>query len=214
MVCNDTDLAHGLVNKLEAENAWVIGPRQAATKIEWSKIYGKHITEMAKIPMAGWTTNVEDARERAVPPVIKQDGLAAGKGVVVPQSFAEFESVVKDWTPNHRLLFEDRLQGEEASVFFLVHPTSHSFQIEFLGAAQDFKKRFAGDKGPNTGGMGAKSPHPSLTAADLEQFSKWAMGTVQALKEEGIIYSGILFLGALKDSNRGWLLLEYNARLG
>jgi phosphoribosylaminoimidazole-succinocarboxamide synthase len=213
LISNDSDLAKGLVNELTQKQTWVVGPQKEAAHIEWSKLFGKRIAEAAKIPIARWTSNPEEARKKLELPVIKQDGLAAGKGVVVPESLQEFDETVSKWS-SHPLLFEERLRGEEASVFFWIHPQGEGFKVEFLGAAQDFKRRFEKNKGPNTGGMGAKSPHPSLKEKDIQKFKSWAEQTAFALKKEGILYSGVLFMGLLNDVKSGWMLLEYNARFG
>lgn len=213
LISNDNDLAKGLVNELFEKQDWVVGPRKEAAHIEWSKLFGKKIAEAAKIPLARWTSDPEEARKKLELPVIKQDGLAAGKGVVVPENLKEFDETISQWV-GHTLLFEERLRGEEASVFFWIHPQGEGFKVDFLGAAQDFKRRFENNKGPNTGGMGAKSPHPSLKEKDTQKFKIWAEQTAFALKKEGVLYSGVLFMGLLNDLKSGWMLLEYNARFG
>lgn len=213
LVSNDADLAHGLIDQLSHKGEWAVGPTKDASHVEWSKLFGKHIAEIARVPLARWTTSAEEARTKHPLPVIKQDGLAAGKGVVLPSTLSEFDETITTWA-QQKLLFEERLTGKEASAFFWILPVGEDFKVEFLGAAQDYKRRFEKDEGPNTGGMGAKSPHPTLTPDEISKFKTWAYATAVALKQEGIVYSGVLFMGLLNDVNRGWILLEYNARFG
>ncbi len=213
LVSNDNDLAAGKVDDFLKDRIWATGPTQAASHIEWSKIFGKEIASLAKIPMAEWTTDAQKALSFATLPVIKQDGLAGGKGVALPDTIDDFHKIVTDWKDSV-LLFEERLKGEEASVFFWIHPQGNNFSIQFLGSAKDYKRRFDDDKGPNTGGMGAQSPHPTLSTHDIEQCQSWAHETVRVLKTKGIHYSGALFMGLLRDEKKGWCLLEYNARFG
>lgn len=212
-VSNDNDLAAGAIDNYLENKEWAIGPMKNAAHIEWSKLFGKEIASEAGINLAAWSSSAEEALRLSDLPVIKQDSLAGGKGVVVPSTIEEFHSTVEEWK-NHTLLFEEKLSGEEASVFFWIHPQGADFNVTFLGSAKDFKRRFDGDQGPNTGGMGALSPHPSLNEVELSQFKKDAHETVRALKKRGIYYSGPLFMGYLRDQKKGWCLLEYNARMG
>lgn len=212
-VSNDNDLAAGAIDNYLENNKWAIGPLKKAAHIEWSKIFGKEIATLAQVNLGAWCTNPKEAERFAEIPVIKQDGLAGGKGVVVPSTRDEFNKTIEEWK-NHSLLFEEKLSGEEASVFFWIHPNTNDFSVNFLGSAKDFKRRFDGDQGPNTGGMGALSPHPTLSAEEIAQFKTDAHNTARALKNKGILYSGPLFMGYLRDSKKGWCLLEYNARMG
>lgn len=212
-VSNDNDLAAGAIDNFINEQKWAIGPIQKAAHIEWSKTFGKEIASLAKVNLGAWTLDSTKAAAFKDLPVIKQDGLAGGKGVVVPSSQEEFQKTITEWK-DHSLLFEEKLTGEESSVFFWIHPAGNDFSVNFLGSAKDFKRRFDGDQGPNTGGMGARSPHPTLTDPEIAQMKTDALETARALKSKGILYSGPLFMGYLRDAQKGWCLLEYNARMG
>jgi phosphoribosylaminoimidazole-succinocarboxamide synthase len=212
-VSNDNDLAAGAIDTYVSEGRWAVGPTKNAAHVEWSKIFGKEVATLAKIPMAAWTTKFDEALKFPTLPVVKQDGLAAGKGVALPETPDELKKIVDEWK-NFPLLFEERLSGEESSVFFWIHPKGDDFAVNFLGSAKDFKRRFDGDTGPNTGGMGAQSPHPTLTETDIAMCKTWAIDTARALRTKGIHYSGPLFMGLLRDAKKGWCLLEYNARFG
>jgi len=111
-------------------------------------------------------------------------------------------------------LLEERLSGFEASIFFSIQPGFSKTEIRFLGTAQDFKRRYEGNEGPNTGGMGALSPHPKITTDDIKTFFTWAQKTSEVLESEGRPFCGILYLGVMKDEKKGWHLIEYNARPG
>ena len=213
-VSPDGDLAAGLVDEFQKQGLWTYGPRASSALIESSKRFGKKIALEAQIPMARYSEDPAELKSFAEPPVVKFDGLAAGKGVVVADSWNEAEAAVAKWSAKGPVVLEERMRGFEASAFYAVETGYNGTFVRFLGSAKDFKRRFQSDEGPNTGGMGAHSPHPALRAEDLVEFRKWADATARVMAEQGLAYNGVLYIGALKDKKRGWSLLEYNARLG
>ncbi len=214
LISQDADLAAGKVDALMAARSWISGASQLASKIEWSKKYGREVARAAGVPIPQLSENFESIRSYKKAPVIKFDGLAAGKGVVVAESFEEAEAAFDRFRAKGLVLVEERLQGVECSAFFYVRATPSGSRCYFLGTAQDYKRRYAGDDGPNTGGMGARCPHPKIEPADVEIFQEWAEKTVSELERRGTPYEGVLYLGTMKDKDRGWVLIEYNARPG
>jgi phosphoribosylaminoimidazole-succinocarboxamide synthase len=213
-VSMDADLATGKVNEWQAARLWTYGPLKEAAQIEWSKLCGREVAEKSGIRVPKTSEDLKSFGGTETP-VVKKDGLAAGKGVVVPQSRAELENTVKEWSAEGaKLLFEEKLKGPEASAFFAVSTGYYGSKVRLLGTAQDFKRRFAGDEGPNTGGMGAYCPSEIVAEEDLKILRTWAEATAQTLGARGIPYHGILYLGLMKDESKGWVLLEYNARFG
>jgi phosphoribosylamine--glycine ligase len=213
-ISQDADLADGVVDRLDAEGVWTYGPRKNAAKLEWSKAFGREIAAKAGVASPGYSTQSDDLRSFSRPPVVKYDGLAAGKGVVVPKTWEEAESAVQKLGTRGSLVLEEQLTGFEASAFFAVETGSSGVKCRFLGTARDFKRRYPHDEGPNTGGMGAHAPHAEVTAADIALFSEWARATALEVAKSGVPFRGILYLGLLKDKSQGWKLLEYNARFG
>ena len=213
-VSQDAHLEQGVADQYTQQRLWTFGPHKAAAKLEWSKEYGRQIADKAGIAIPRYTTEGQQLESFAKPPVIKFDGLAAGKGVVVPESWDEARQALAEWGTKGKVLLEERLEGFEASVFFAVNTGSEGMHLSYLGSAQDFKRRYLGDEGPNTGGMGSYSPHPKVTEADEQIFESFARATIEALLSEGQAYHGILYLGLIKDPAKGWALIEYNARLG
>ncbi len=218
LVSQDAQLSQGLVNDYLKVGLWVVGPTAQAAQIEWSKEFGRIIAKEAKLSIPQFTI-VQTVKDLdwtmfSKPPVVKWDGLAAGKGVLVSENWDQVKAFALEGLQKGKILLEERLQGFEASAFFAVTPGFGKTKIDFLGTAKDFKRRFAHDEGPNTGGMGAYAPHPDITPTDIELFSDWAARTVHALEARGIPYQGILYLGLMKDSLNGWTLIEYNARFG
>ncbi len=133
IVSTDGDLEAGSINKLSQERVWALGPTREAAQIEWSKNFGKEIAKDSQIPLARWTTQLEEALQFSSElPVLKQDGLAAGKGVLVPTDLQQLKETYNDWKTKHTLCFEERLSGPEASVFFWVHPSNNSFEVGTL----------------------------------------------------------------------------------
>jgi len=211
-VSKDGDLAEGAADIFREQGMWVFGPNKNASKIEWDKKFGREIAQSANIPGPKVAYKIEDARKFSHPPVIKKIGLAAGKGVFVSETWDDFDDYISNLP--EEVLFEEMLTGFEASAFFLVNMGSQKQQLSYLGCAQDFKRRYLGDDGPNTGGMGAYSPHPKIVEKDISIFKNMAEKTLSELKKKNIIYNGILYLGLIKTTDTGWNLLEYNSRFG
>jgi phosphoribosylamine---glycine ligase len=219
IVSTDGDLANGRVNELRKMGVWTYGPSREAAKIEWSKETGRLIAQRANVPIPHYVVvSKESEIEKALSfipgvPVVKFDGLAAGKGVVVPATRAEALTAAKKWLRQGPVLLEERWAGVEASVFYAIN-SSREIEVRYLGCAKDFKRRFLGDEGPNTGGMGAYAPHPDVTDEDILLFSEWARSTAEVLRKNKTPFNGVLYLGLMKDEKKGWGLIEYNARFG
>ncbi len=219
-VSPDSDLANGKINEYSKLGVWTFGPTRESARIEWSKDFGRQIAKKAEIPVPHFeVVEKESELERALDkfadqiPVVKFDGLAGGKGVVVAATRTEATIAAKKWMIQGPVLLEERLNGFEASAFFYVN-SGRELEIRYLGCAQDFKRRFLGDEGPNTGGMGAYAPHPKVTEEDIILFTGWAWRTANVLKEQKTPFNGVLYMGLMKDEKRGWALIEYNARFG
>ena len=215
----EAPLVDGLADSLRAADVPVFGPDKAAAQLEGSKGFTKDLCRRAGIPTAGYVrVNSRAEAEAALaatfgyPVVIKADGLAAGKGVVIATSEAEamaaFDAMFAQG--DAPVVLEEFLEGEEASLFVL---TDGHALLPF-GSAQDHKRVGEGDTGPNTGGMGAYSPAPVLTP-DLEEraIAEIVAPTVKAMREEGMPFSGVLYAG-LMLTRTGPKLIEYNARFG
>jgi phosphoribosylamine--glycine ligase len=216
-------LVLGLVDRLEAENIRAFGPRANAAMLEGSKGFMKDLCTRHGIASAayGRFTDAQSAkayiREQGAPIVVKADGLAAGKGVTVAQSVDEALAAVDAAMTDKafgdagaELVIEEFLEGEELSFFALVDG-SHALP---LAGAQDHKAVGEGDTGPNTGGMGAYSPAPSLTEAlEAEVMETIIMPTVHGMAADGCPYTGILYAGLMLTKD-GPKLLEYNVRFG
>ena len=211
-------LVDGLADNVRAVGVPVFGPGREAAKLEGSKGFTKDLCARVGIPTAryfrvtskdGALACLDDFGERAV---IKADGLAAGKGVVVAMSRAEAEAALAELFADGpaEAVIEEFLEGEEASLFVL---TDGEALLPF-GSAQDHKRVSDGDTGPNTGGMGAYSPARVLTP-DLEQqaIDRIVRPTVDTLRAEGMPFSGVLYAG-LMLTDQGPKLIEYNARFG
>ena len=218
-------LVLGLVDRLEEAGIPAFGPRKAAAQLEGSKAFMKEFCARHRIPTARFRrfgAGVMDAalayiRAEGAPIVVKADGLAAGKGVVVAATVAEAEEAVRSMLGGARfgaagetVVIEECLQGEEVSVFALCDgETALAF-----GAAQDHKRAFDGDRGPNTGGMGAYAPPPVLTPQLERQIYERIIGpTLAALRAEGMPFKGFLYPGIMVTA-AGPKLIEYNVRLG
>jgi len=215
-------LAMGLVDKLKDIGVKVFGPTQSAAQLESSKEFTKKLCSKYNIPTAkyGVFDNLKGAKsyiKKMRPPyVIKADGLAAGKGVVLPETLDEALNELEELfsgkfgNASSKVLIEEFMEGQEASFFAI----SDGVNILPLIAAQDHKRAFDGDKGPNTGGMGAYSPTPVFN----DEIQKVVMDkiitpTVEGMAADGTPYVGILFAG-LMITNEGPKLIEYNARFG
>jgi phosphoribosylamine---glycine ligase len=214
-------LVDGLSDALMAAGVLVFGPSQKAAALEASKGFMKDLCKKYNIPTAayGFFDNAADAKAflegKSFPIVVKADGLAAGKGVVIAENKAEALAAIEDMfsgrvAGGERVVIEEFLVGEEASFFAL---SDGETAIEF-GYAQDHKRVGDGDTGPNTGGMGTYSPPPIVSdAVRKETMEKIILPTVAAMKAEGATYRGVLFAG-LMITKTGVKLLEYNVRFG
>ena len=218
----EAPLVDGLSDSLRSAGFSVFGPSRAAAQLEGSKGFTKDLCERAGIPTAGYvrTQSLDDATaalDRFDPPyVLKADGLAAGKGVVIAETRADAEAALSDMfggafgPAGAEVVIEEFMQGEEVS-FFAV--TDGAIILPF-GSAQDHKRVGDGDTGPNTGGMGAYSPARVLTPELRgEVMSRIIAPTVKAMAESGTPYSGVLYAGLMLTSE-GPKLVEYNCRFG
>jgi phosphoribosylamine--glycine ligase len=222
----EVPLVAGIVDDLEAAGIKAFGPGKWAARLEGSKGFTKDLCRANKIPTAayerfkGAAAAKEYVRQKGAPIVVKADGLAAGKGVVVAETVEEAEAAIdmmfgggKDSPLGERaweIVIEDCLVGEEASFFALCDGET----AIALASAQDHKRVGDGDKGPNTGGMGAYSPAPIMTEAmNARVMDEIIMPTVRAMKAMGAPYKGVLFAG-LMITKDGPQLIEYNVRFG
>jgi phosphoribosylamine--glycine ligase len=217
-------LVAGVADLFAEHGLKCFGPVAAGARLEGSKAFAKAFLQRHGIPTAGYATfsdlsaALAYVRGRAAPIVIKADGLAAGKGVIIAQSAGEAESAVtrslRDGVfgaAGARVVIEDFLAGEEASFIALVDGTD----VVPLASSQDHKTRDDGDRGPNTGGMGAYSPAPVVSAAVHERVMEEIMRpTVRGLVADGIRYRGFLYAGLMIDSAGEPRVIEFNCRLG
>ncbi|WP_417819688.1 phosphoribosylamine--glycine ligase [Terasakiella sp.] len=219
----EAPLVLGLVDKLEEAGIRAFGPSAAASVLEGSKGFMKDMCAKAGVPTAayGRFTEAEAAksfiRENGAPIVVKTDGLAAGKGVIICQTVDEAEKAVDDMMGDkifgdagNEIVVEDFLEGEECSFFALIDGE----RALPLAAAQDHKAAYDGDKGPNTGGMGAYSPTPIATPEICDKIMETAITPlIKTMAKEGCPYKGVLFCGLMvKDGVP--TVLEYNIRFG
>jgi phosphoribosylamine--glycine ligase len=216
LVSMDGDLADGVVDRLSEKGFWTFGPSKAASEVEWSKTFGRSIANKADIPSPMFSKQLEGFSRKERPPVLKQDGLAAGKGVFVCDTWEALEAEVDAVkSRGEEYYFEEQLTGEEASLFFeCFKGADGNSAARFMGSSKDFKRRFLGDEGPNTGGMGALAPHPNLKSKDLAEFQSWVDRFLNVMVSEGRPYKGVLYVGAMRDPKKGWNLIEFNSRFG
>ncbi|MCF8882934.1 phosphoribosylamine--glycine ligase [Erythrobacter sp. SN021] len=218
----EAPLVDGLADSLRAAGIDAFGPSKQAAQLEGSKGFTKELCKRANIPTARYErcTSLEaawGALKKFDPPfVLKADGLAAGKGVVIADTREEAQNALNEMfdgkfgSAGSEVVIEQFLTGEEASFFALTDGTA----ILPIGTAQDHKRVGEGDTGPNTGGMGAYSPAPVLSEALQAQVMREIVEpTVQTLREEGMPYSGVLYAGLMLTTD-GPQLIEYNARFG
>jgi phosphoribosylamine---glycine ligase len=219
----EVPLLEGLADKFEAEGLAVFGPRKLAAEIEGSKSFAKEIMRKYEIPTADYAvfTNYEEAKqyikEKGAPIVIKADGLAAGKGVTVAltleealQSAEEMLVGQKFGEASARVVIEEFLSGEEFSLMAFVNGEV----VIPLEIAQDHKRAFDGDQGPNTGGMGAYSPVPHIAKETVETAIETILKpAAKAMVQEGRSFCGILYAGLIA-SEKGPKVIEFNARFG
>ena len=212
----------GLTNVLIEKNILVFGPTKEASLLETSKSFTKNMCRHKNIPSGKYEIfSTETAaqiflRNQNAPYVIKADGLAAGKGVLVSSDIEEcfqfISSIFKGkvGTEKNKVIIEEYLEGREMSVFFAIDKNT----IKFVGSAQDYKRAFDNDLGPNTGGMGAFSPSLLLTEKNLEKIvNKIVKPTIEYMKEIGTEFSGILYAGLILNNGEP-KLIEYNVRFG
>ena len=212
----------GLTNVLIEKNILVFGPTKEASLLETSKSFTKNMCRHKNIPSAKYElfSNEADAQiflsDQQGPYVIKADGLAAGKGVLVSGNIEEcfqfISSIFKGkvGTEKNKVIIEEYLEGREMSVFFAIDKNT----IKFIGSAQDYKRAFDNDLGPNTGGMGAFSPSLLLTEKNLDKIvNKIVKPTIEYMKEIGTEFSGILYAGLILNNGEP-KLIEYNVRFG
>ncbi len=215
-------LVEGLADTLDAAGIAVFGPGKLAARLEGSKGFTKEICRKYNIPTAayGFFTDAGNAKRfldgKSYPIVVKADGLAAGKGVIIAENRRQAENAVDDMFSGQfgesgkSVVIEEFMEGEEVSFFAI---TDGDTAIEF-GYAQDHKRAYDGDKGPNTGGMGTYAPAAMMTEALRAQvMNDIIFPTVEAMKKEGCPFRGVLFAG-LMLTREGPKLLEYNARFG
>src|SRR5918997_658643 len=218
----EAPLVAGLVDDLAAGGIKVFGPRRAAARLEGSKAFTKELCREFAIPTAAFARFTEAGaakayvRERGAPIVVKADGLAAGKGVVVAATVAEAEAAIESMlggalgAAGAELVIEECLVGEEASFFALCDGAT----AIPLGTAQDHKRAFDGDQGPNTGGMGAYSPAPVLTPEmEARVMDAIVVPTIEGMRARGTPFVGVLYAG-LMVTTEGPKLIEYNVRFG
>lgn len=214
-------LAAGVVDAFRNDGLSIFGHTKAATQIESSKEFAKQIMQKYNVPTAGYEAfdNYEEALEYvkkgSFPTVLKYDGLAAGKGVVIPETLEEADAALQDMLLNEafgkgRVVIEDYLTGPEFSFMCFVNGD----EVYPMPLAQDHKRAYDGDKGPNTGGMGAYTPLPFVTAEDeafaLEHVLK---ATAHGMVLEGKPLTGVLY-GGLMKTPQGVKVIEFNARFG
>ncbi len=220
----EAPLVAGIVDRFEAEGLTIFGPNAAAAQLEGSKTFTKDFLARHNIPTAAYQsfTEIDAARafvdELGTPIVIKADGLAAGKGVIIAQTADDAYTAIDDMLAGnrfgeagHRVVIEEFLQGEEASYICIVDGE----EVLPMASSQDHKARDDGDRGPNTGGMGAYSPAPVLTA-EIEKrvLRDIVQPTVRGMNAEGNRYRGFLYAGLMIDSDGDARVLEYNCRFG
>ena len=220
----EAPLAAGVVDAFREADLAIVGPTRAAAQLEASKDYAKAFMARHGIPTAAYGTFADAAQAKAyvaargAPIVVKADGLAAGKGVVVAATVDEACAAVDAMLVGHsmgeagaRVVVEDFLAGEEASFIVLVDGRN----VLPLASSQDHKRLFDGDAGPNTGGMGAYSPAPVVTPALHARIMREVIvPTVEGMAADGIPYTGFLYAGVMIDATGTPRVLEFNCRLG
>lgn len=220
----EAPLVAGIVDKFRAAGLRCFGPRKLAAQLEGSKAFAKGFLQRHNIPSARYAVftelnpAIEYVRQHGAPIVIKADGLAAGKGVVVAHTLADAEQALHDMLGAHafgaasaRVVIEEFLDGEEAS-YIVISDGVHALP---MASSQDHKRRDDGDLGPNTGGMGAYSPAPVVTS-EVEQriLSEIIEPTLRGMAAEGAPFIGFLYAGLMIDKSGAPKVIEFNVRLG
>ncbi len=224
----EVPLAAGVVDTFRAAGLRIFGPTQAAAQLESSKAFSKAFMQRHAIPTAAFATFSDAADAHAyvdaqgAPIVVKADGLAAGKGVVVAETLAQAHAAIDFMLGGNspkvsggegqaRVVIEEFLQGEEAS-FIVICDGKHVLP---LATSQDHKRLRDGDQGPNTGGMGAYSPAPVVKpAVHARAMREVILPTVRGMEQDGIPFSGFLYAGLMVDAQGGVKTLEFNCRMG
>jgi len=224
----EAPLAAGVVNVFRARGLKIFGPTREAAQLESSKDFAKRFMARHNIPTAGFETFSESTAAHAyidrkgAPIVIKADGLAAGKGVVVAMSLDEAHAAIDDMLSGNKLgvqhteagarvVIEDFLDGEEASFIVMVDGKN----VLALASSQDHKRIFDGDQGPNTGGMGAYSPAPCVTPeVHAKAMREIILPTVRGMAADGIPFTGFLYAGLMINKDGSVKTLEFNCRMG
>lgn len=228
LVGPEAPLAAGIVDDFRAHGLRIFGPTQAAAQLESSKAFSKAFMQRHGIPTAEFDTFTDAALAHAyvdrkgAPIVVKADGLAAGKGVVVAMSLAEAHEAIDFMLQGNtlgvahnaggaRVVIEEFLQGEEASFMVLCDGKN----VTALATSQDHKRLLDGDEGPNTGGMGAYSPAPVVTAeVHARAMREVILPTIRGMEKDGIVYTGFLYAGLMIDPQGRVKTLEFNCRMG
>ena len=217
----EASLALGIVDELEKNNIKVFGPRKNAARIESSKNFAKDLMLKYDVPTAKYVvfdtynSALDYVKNGSFPTVIKYDGLAAGKGVVIANNLEEADLALKDMLLDDKfgkgkVVIEDYLEGPEFSFMCFVNGEN----VYPLEMAQDHKRAYDNDMGPNTGGMGAYSPLPFITEEDYNfALNEIMIKTAKALVSEGCSFTGVLYGGLMKTKN-GIKVIEFNARFG
>ncbi|HAZ10772.1 MAG TPA: phosphoribosylamine--glycine ligase [Candidatus Omnitrophica bacterium] len=219
----EAPLVKGIVDIFNENGLKAFGPFKDVAMLEGSKVFSKNVMKKFGLATAGFKVfdNSNGAKkylnEKGIPIVIKADGLAAGKGVIIPKTIEEGLKVIDSimverifGDSGNRIILEDCLEGEEASMLVFTDGKT----IVPLESSQDHKRIFDKDKGPNTGGMGAYSPAPVVTKDMLEEIIKNVFRpVVEGLKKEGKVYKGVLYAGLMITKN-GPMVLEFNVRFG
>lgn len=220
----EAPLVEGIVDRFNSEGLAIFGPSAGAAQLEGSKAFTKDFLARQQIPTAAYAnfTEIEPAlayvREQGAPIVVKADGLAAGKGVIVAMTLEEAEDAIKDMLAGNafgdagsRVVVEEFLDGEEASYIVMVDGGN----VLPMATSQDHKRAGNGDTGLNTGGMGAYSPAPVVDATiDQRIMDEVIMPTVNGMKAEGNEYTGFLYAGLMIDKTGQPKVIEYNCRFG
>ena len=220
----EAPLVLGIVDEFKDAGLSIFGPSKKAAQLEGSKVFCKDFLDRNNIPTAYYKAftqaipAIDYVKEKGTPIVIKADGLAAGKGVVIAHSLKEASDAINDMLEGNRfgkagsrVVIEEFLEGEEASFIVMVDGNN----ILPMATSQDHKARDNSDKGPNTGGMGAYSPAPVVSDLVYKNaMEKVIRPTVDAMKNEGAPYTGFLYAGLMIDQNEDVRVLEYNCRFG
>ena len=218
----EAPLTNGVTDILQNENIYVFGPDSKAAELEGSKIFMKDLCKKYEIPSADYETfsdadsAISYLDSKTLPIVVKANGLAAGKGVIIANEKSQAISAINDMLINNKfgsagssIVIEEFLEGRETSFFII----SDGNTVLPLGFAQDYKPIFEGNKGPNTGGMGSYSPVEYVDKTLENEILSLAQKTIDSMNNEGCTYRGVLYVGLMLTEN-GPKILEYYVRFG